>query len=80
MPGSLLECASRWALFALKINPFLTTSLACENWVLPGDPVEGLPPFGGPAARPARSEFISRPFTADENPLGERRFDKQHGR
>ena len=63
----------------VEINPFLTTSLACENWVLPGDPIEGFPPFGGPAARPALSEFISRPFTADENTSGERLFDKQQG-
>lgn len=32
--------------------------VACENCVLPGDPVEGFPPFGGPVARPARSDFF----------------------
>ena len=65
--------------FALKINPFLTTSLASENCVLAGDPVEGFPPFWRASSQTGRSEFISRPFTADENTLGERRFDKQQG-
>ena len=32
--------------------------MACENCVLPGDPVEGFPLFGGRVARPATQRFI----------------------